>query len=428
MQADLSLPIYQKSRKAYTVQCTVEYFVSLLVTDTFLAKLLTNIGVEDWLVGIISSFVSLAFIFQLLSLLFSSSRISKKGTVLIFDTVSMLFFMLLYLIPFLPINETFRQILVTVSIGIAYLCKYAVSNILFQWANGYVRAEKRASFSANKETISLIAGILFTLAVGAAFDFFETSGNIGAAFLLIAVLLLILNASSFICLLMVKKDEPQTQSNPQKTFSKIMEKTFGNKNFRRLTVIAVLWDCARYFTIGFLGVFKTNDLGLTILAVQVINTVANLCRMLLSRPFGRYSDRHSFAKGFYLALFLAAGAFLCNVFTTEALWFFIIPYTVLYTVSLAGINQNNFNITYSYVDSEYIAEAMAIKSSIGGICGFLASVVAGNLLSRIQSEGNMFFGIPMYGQQLLSLVSLILCAVCIIYMKKTILKEKVIKQ
>ena len=38
-------------------QCTFEYFVSLLVADAFLAKLLTEIGMNDFLVGIISSFI-----------------------------------------------------------------------------------------------------------------------------------------------------------------------------------------------------------------------------------------------------------------------------------------------------------------------------------------------------------------------------------
>ena len=58
---------YKRSRNAYMVQCAFEYFVALLVADAFLAKLLTALGIGDNLIGIISSFVSLAFVFQLLS-------------------------------------------------------------------------------------------------------------------------------------------------------------------------------------------------------------------------------------------------------------------------------------------------------------------------------------------------------------------------
>ena len=79
-----------------------------------------------------------------------------------------------------------------------------------------------------------------------------------------------------------------------------------------------------------------------------INMVANVCRIFVSKPFGRYSDKKSFAKGFELALYLAAIAFFANIFTTQKHWYFIIIYTVFYNVCLAGINQNNYNISYSY--------------------------------------------------------------------------------
>ena len=71
-------PEYKRSRAAYMTQCTVEYFVSLLVTDAFLAKLLTNIGINDSLIGIISSFISLAFIIQIMSIYLVRKRINEK--------------------------------------------------------------------------------------------------------------------------------------------------------------------------------------------------------------------------------------------------------------------------------------------------------------------------------------------------------------
>ena len=59
---------YKRSRAMYMVQCTFEYFISILIADAFLAKLLTNIGISDSLTGIIASFMSIAFLFQLLSM------------------------------------------------------------------------------------------------------------------------------------------------------------------------------------------------------------------------------------------------------------------------------------------------------------------------------------------------------------------------
>ena len=84
--------------------------------------------------------------------------------------------------------------------------------------------------------------------------------------------------------------------------------------------------------------------------------------------------------------------------TTGKTWWLIIIYTVLYNVSMAGSNQNSFNIVYSYVDSKYIVQAMAIKNSIGGICGFVSALVAGKIVSHIRAADNMLFGLNVLPQ------------------------------
>ena len=106
----------------------------------------------------------------------------------------------------------------------------------------------------------------------------------------------------------------------------------------------------------------------------------------------------------------------------------IILYTLLYNISLAGVNQNLFNVTYSYVESDYFVQASAIKNSIGGICGFGASLLAGLLLGYIQDNGNMLFGIPVYGQQVLALISFILTIIAVIFTHFVIKKQKIMIQ
>ena len=70
---------FRCSRKAYVGQCAIEYFISLLVADAFLANLLSNMGISDALIGIISSFISFAFLFQLFSIfLVRKIRNTKK--------------------------------------------------------------------------------------------------------------------------------------------------------------------------------------------------------------------------------------------------------------------------------------------------------------------------------------------------------------
>ena len=116
------------------------------------------------------------------------------------------------------------------------------------------------------------------------------------------------------------------------------------------------------------------------------------------------------------------------MFTGPATWFLIIPYAMLYAVCLAGLNANSFNITYSYVRPDCIAEAMAIKNCIGGLCGFGASLLGSRILSYIQGSGNRFLGIEVHGQQVLAGCSLLLIAGAFLVTHLVIGRQKVLKQ
>ena len=240
----------------------------------------------------------------------------------------------------------------------------------------------------------------------------------------LAISIFILNICNFISLAMIQKDE-ETHNTEVFPLSLVFQNTLGNENFRSVIFLTILWDVAKYFTVGFLGVFKYKDLGMSVLLVQVVNIVANFVRILISKPLGRYSDKTSYAKGFKLGLCFAAVAFFLNVFTTNATWILIIFYRICYSCAVAGTNQNSFNIVYSYVDADYIVHAMAIKNCVGGLFGFGASLLGGKLLEIIQTNQNMVFGVHIYGQQILSAVSGIICIFAILYIKTVIEKKQV---
>ena len=150
--------------------------------------------------------------------------------------------------------------------------------------------------------------------------------------------------------------------------------------------------------------------------------------MAVSKPFGRFSDKYSFASGMSVALAILAVGYLAIMFTTPKTWLFIAVFTILNAVATAGLNQNSFNIAYSYVDSDYITEALAVKNCIGGLCGFVASLVGSRILKYVQSNGNSLFGIHIYGQQLLAGISFVLVLASLAVMIFVVGRQKVMKQ
>ena len=162
--------------------------------------------------------------------------------------------------------------------------------------------------------------------------------------------------------------------------------------------------------------------------IQIINISACLARALISKPFGKYSDKRTFAKGIELGLVIAAASFLSGIFATPSTRFFIIVHTVLFHVCMAGVEGNFVNVTYSYVDNRYFAEASAIKNCISGVFGFGASLVGGRILATVQANNNTLFGYTVYGQQILFAISFVLVLCAILFAHFVVGKQKVMIQ
>ncbi|MBQ8409885.1 MAG: MFS transporter [Clostridia bacterium] len=420
-------PAYKRSRAAYKWECTFEYFVALLVGDAFLANLLTYIGFSDAAAGIISSLITLAFLFQLVAVFVVRKITNTKLVAILFHSLSQLFFMSLYIIPFLPFAAVIKKPLVVVCVLLAYFGNYMVSTLIFRWGNSYVDPKKRASYTAGKEILSLLTGMVVSFGIGYIMDQFKANDNLEHGFIFSAVAIFVFCLCDFITLMLIKNDvKPKVRKGDGIPMSEVLKNTLGNKNFLSVVVLMILWDASRYIVVGFLGTYKNSLYALSV--VQIINVVSQLARAAFSKPFGKYTAKRTFAKGIELGLVIAAVAMFVNIFTTPSTAFLIIIYSILYNVCLAGVSGNITNITYSYVDSQYFAEASAIKNSIGGLFGFAATLIGGKILSAIQANGNMLFGIPVYGQQVLSAISCVMLIATVLFTHFVVAKQKVMIQ
>ncbi len=415
---------YKRSRIAYIFESTFEYFISLLVGDAFLAKLLSSTGMSDSLVGILSSVTALVFMFQVFSVFLVRLKFSTKYTIMVMDFLSVTLYALMYLTPFIKIPQSQKATILAVFVLLATLIKHTIISMIFKFGNSCVDPAKRASFSATKEMFSLVTGMVFTAIVGYVFDKFEFGGNINGGFMFIFVLIAVLNVSNLVSIGLMKKETNIERQGDSEPFGVVIKNTLGNKKFRHVIIGTSLYKMAVYFTIGFMGIYKTKQLMYSAFAIQVINIVSNIVRMLISKPFGKYSDNKSYTLGLRLGMLICAAAFFINIFTTGATRYLVIVFTILYSCSLAGTNQNGYNITYSYVDTKYITQAIAIKNCIGGLFSFGASLLGGKILSVVQQNGNMVFGINIQGQQLLSFISCVTILLGVCYINKHLIKKE----
>ena len=322
------------------------------------------------------------------------------------------------------VSKSVGTALAVICILCAYGFKYIISSIKFKWTNSFIKPTGRGVFASINEIVSLALGMIFTAVVGYVVDKYISLDNLNGAFLFIASSMMILNICNIICYALIKKDEPDDNDKSAVPMSDIFENTLKNKNFKKILVLTTLYSVSIYFTLGFIGIFKTKDLMMSMFAIQLINIVGSLVRIAVSPAIGRYSDKKTFEKGMLLGLYLAAAAFFINIFTTAESWYLIIVFTIMKSCSEAGINANSNNMLFSHVNIKYLTYASAFKNCISGICGFLASIAGGFVLEAVQSNNNTLFGFHIYGQQVLSAITFILLVVTIIFLDRSLIRPR----
>ena len=418
---------YTRSRRAYTLECAFEYFVALLVADAFLASLLSHMGISDAVVGVISSLISLAFLFQLAAIFVVQRIRNVKLVAVTVHCIGQMFFLLLYLLPYLNIPANVRTAAVILCVMLGYLGNYIVTSVIFKWGNTFVNPATRADFAGTKEMISLLCGMAVSLSVGWAVDALTAAGNVTGSFLFVALMILLFNLCDLICLLLMKNpSEPRPRDRSVQPFWQVVRLLLRNRSFVCVVILSSLLYISTYMTIGFMGVYKTGDLLLSVGAVQLINIAGCLARFLMTKPIAHYADRRSYVKGIKLGMWIAVAGYLVNVFTTPDTRWLVIVFTLIYHTSCAGTGQNMYNIVYSYVEEEYFVQASAIKNSIAGLCGFGASLLGGLILDAVQANGNQILGIPVHGQQLLSVISAAVLLVAIVFISRVMEKQKIV--
>ena len=127
---------------------------------------------------------------------------------------------------------------------------------------------------------------------------------------------------------------------------------------------------------------------------------------IIGHIIDRYNGTRNVKGGF---LFIAAAMLILNICNF---------------ISLMLIKKDSIAMNDEYTD-DTPSFSEVIKNSIGGICGFLVSLLGGKILEAVQNNGNSLFGLHIYGQQLLAAISLVILAATVAYVHFVIERQKV---
>lgn len=412
---------YRTSRVSYVADAALEYFQALLLSGAYLAKLTESLGISDSLTGILTSVVALGCAFKLLSVyLFPKQPV--KGRVMIFELLNQVLTVALYLIPLWGAPKGLGVGLFAAVLVLRAVMLNACFPAKVTWMMGLIDDRKRGRFTAVKEMISLLSGVVFTYAMGSVIDRYEAMGSTAGAFricvLVIIGLLIIRMALLFIC-----KEKPAAAVRLEKSIG--MRDVLRQPVMRKLILLNILIFAAEYITVPFLGTYQTGELGFSMTLISIISFGGSMMRILASFYLGAVADKKGFAAMLRICFCLMGAAFVANMFTVPAngrVMYLI--YTALYSMAMGGVNSASTNLVFDYALPEQRSAALSVYSSVGGLAGFLATLLVSPLVAYIQGAGNRLFGMPVYAQQVMSACSAILMGVLLIYMQKVILPMK----
>lgn len=421
MQRLKNLDPMEKSRGMYIIFCAFEYLSAILLSGTFFATLTDSIGISDSKTAIISSITSLACLFQLLSVFIRRGSAKKMSMVMHF--IHLVMMMSLYVLPFIPMKSDIRIAVFMVVLIVARFLPNIVSPKRTMWMMSLLDPGRRGRFAATNEIFSLIVGMIFTYVMGAIVDKYRDANDLTTCFLILAgtlAVLLVLNMVSMNGMI-----EPKTAQVPNRDLKAGMKAVFSNKRVLQVALLFVLWNVAQYVAIPFYATFQIKELGYSLKLVSVLTIIASIARILVSRFWGAYADKHSFAKMIskcFLIIAISFG-FVCLAGPGLGKWMFAI-YTILHQVGIAGIGSSMTNLIYDYAPVESRADAVAFTTSMSGITGFLTTLAVSPIIDIMQANGNQVFGMTVYAQQIMSAFAMVLTIIILIYIKKVLLSGK----
>lgn len=412
--------IYRTSRILYVVEEAAAYLITLLISGAYLAKLTLYLGFSDSLTALLSSFVNLGYVFQLLAIsIFKRGRVKRKVT--IFYLLNELFFVMLYVTPFIKVSPYFRTVIFITFLLAGHFILNIASSPKTNWFMTLIPDKRRGKFTAFKEAVSLVCGIAFTFLTGIVVDYYEEIGNTEASFIACSIIIFALMLTHILALIFSKEKEPIQDNDNKSSFFSNTKDIICDKKIFSIILLSVLWSVCMCLSTPFFGTYQVKELGFSMTFVAVLTTLTAVSRIIASVFLGIYADKTSFAKMLRICYILAVVSFISSALAVPSNGHVMFSlHFIFYGAAMGGINSAQINLIYDYVCPEKRQDALSIKNTFCGFFGFGTTVIATPLLNYLQKANFGFFGIHIYAQQIFSFISLIMTALLIVYVTNII--------
>lgn len=365
----------RRGRALVIAEAAVEYFIALCVTSTFLTAILNYMEVSSAAQGVMSAISSLACSVQLLAVFGVKRTYPCKRWVSILNLINQLLFALLYLIPLTDFAHEIKLAVFIVMLFFAYFCQHYATPSRTHWHMALVEDNHRGIFTANKEIISLVGGMIFSQGAGILLDHLRAAGKTELCFLIFAGTVAVLALLHLGLMLAIREPEP-AHPVPPKGFGEILRTVFGNRQLCLVIVFDALFAVTLVPT-HFSSVYLTRTMGFSYTAITLFSVIQAAARAVVSRFLGRYADRRSWVSLMQLCMTVSAVGYVLFAFCAPGSGWLYPLYTLCYAFSLGGTNSGRTNLCFDYVAHEDRRYVLGVKAAFSGLVDFGVTLLAG---------------------------------------------------
>lgn len=407
---------YRKTRVLYIIEAMLEYFVNILMSGAYIAKVASTLGMSDSTVGIVVSLANLGAAFQLFALFFVG-RYPMRRRAILFHTVNQAFFALVWLFPvFRMAAGTKIALFIAVLLG-GHILNNVINSPKIAWYMSMVDDRRRGIFTAKKEMVSLIGGVAFSFAMGQVIDRCEAAGDLRRAFLIGGVTLCALAALHTFTLIFSQERPPEQGQHPIRV-GESLRRLFSNRTFLRVLGLTTLCKISEAVATPFYGTYQVKELGFSMTFVSLLGLLYAVVRVVTSIFLGKFADKSSFARMLRLCYLFGTLGYAVMIFTvpSNGKVLYTVFYAGFHAIFGAGYTSCMINLIYDSVDHADRTGAYALFNAFGGLFGFGATLLLSNLVTYIQANGNRLFGIHAYAQQFLSALAVAFDLVLVLWL------------
>ncbi|MBR5438625.1 MAG: MFS transporter [Clostridia bacterium] len=411
----------KRSNDAYIIEAMLEYFITIAVSSTYLTHVMTYIGIDSSIQGIISSIVSLGYGFQLFAILFPINKSIKRNIVVLLSIGNILF-SLVFFTPLLNFPFEIKVMAFILSLLPAHIIRNYVEASKISWCMSHVDDSIRGKFTANKEIVSLVGGMAFSFALGAIIDALEVSNELELAFTIIGGIILLVSAGHITSLLFVDKKRESDEVHQKVSFITL----FKNKQLMKTIPLLIIFNVANYITLSYLAAYQNITLGFSPLLMTIFSVGGTLIRLPIMRPLGKIADKYSFAKMFFICAIFLLLSYITLFFTvpSNGIVMFAI-YSVFSQIAAAGTSSSQINLIYDSVEEHERSSAYALSRTTAGFAGFLATLAVAPLYKFIGDNGIVIGNnFTLYPIPVMALIAIVIMALLLVYTYFAFIKKQ----